>query len=467
VIRVRVGVMVWVTFSYPSLLLILFFLASFQLLYLPLPSPYLISFFLSLFKVLKVLADVEVIELVDIQALIEMVRHSKNASHWLKQICKASLSTNQLIYSKRLAKHRSNILLMFVEVYIADGYIDMAGLLLREKMADRAYNNCPKLVAYNAIIVVLKAIAFVSERAKENGEFVRVGRMKGSLDDVIIDPLSFYHTVVALHSIKKRSQGSDGESEEGSEGVSEEESGEEGKDSEEGDNEGSEDETEESEIGSEMKIREGDKKGIKEESEGSEEESGESDEGEVESEKGVETKVEKTIEKGSEGSEDESEEGEMEVEKRTENEFEEGHDEKGESKVNSDEKIKYGSGEGSEEGSGDSEAETEESEKNAEESEEMSEVSEESEEGSGEESEEENEEEEGSDGDKEETTQEVKEAAKKSKKKLQDDHYVADQKKRLLSDLRLSLANAIKGNNDAFDLHGLYVSYLQVLFLSL
>jgi hypothetical protein len=121
-----------------------------------------------------------------------MLRHSKNASHWLQLVAKKSLSTVQIL-AKRNIKHRSLLLQMFIEIFIKDGYLPIAEEMLSSSLADAAYTENPQLIAYSAILTVTKAISYVNEKIKNNLEIKSF-----SLEDIMMDPILFYHTVISL-----------------------------------------------------------------------------------------------------------------------------------------------------------------------------------------------------------------------------------------------------------------------------
>jgi hypothetical protein len=114
-------------------------------------------------KIFKVVSDIEVIGTEDFKRYVEMLRHSRNASHWLQLVAKKSLSTGQML-SKRNIKHRSLLLQMFVEIFINDGYLPIAEEMLSSHLADAAYTENPQLIAYSAILTVTKAVSYVNEK---------------------------------------------------------------------------------------------------------------------------------------------------------------------------------------------------------------------------------------------------------------------------------------------------------------
>ena len=152
------------------------------------------------------LSDIEVVEYPDLQRMVEMIRHCKNSRKILQSIAKESLSTYQML-SKKHVQFRSNIVRMFVEIYVADGDIVAAETLIKEKLADPAYTESPLLVAYNTIIIIIKAIAFVCDPGGRGGDNPFGGNaFKNCLQDIIVDPFQFYGIVKVLSTTSLPSQ---------------------------------------------------------------------------------------------------------------------------------------------------------------------------------------------------------------------------------------------------------------------
>ena len=127
-----------------------------------------------------------------------MIRHCKLATETLTVISKETIA---LMKTKRNESHRTLVLKMFIEVFIADGAVKAAEGLIQTSLADPAYSYSAILSAYNVMITLFKAMAYVSEpelRSEDNpygGEnFILL------LKKIIRNPFEFYDTAVVLET---------------------------------------------------------------------------------------------------------------------------------------------------------------------------------------------------------------------------------------------------------------------------
>ena len=86
---------------------------------------------------MKLLSDIQVMDLPDLQRLVEMIRHCKKATPTLQLIAKNSFITGQL-RCKKFHPYRSLLTKMFLEVFVADGDILAAETLTQERLIDSA-----------------------------------------------------------------------------------------------------------------------------------------------------------------------------------------------------------------------------------------------------------------------------------------------------------------------------------------
>ena len=150
---------------------------------------------------MEVISDMEPVTVVDFQRLVHMVRYAKNAKTVLEMMAKNSLTTPQMVQKDRF-QIRALVMMMFVEVYIADDLDDCAEKFLQDRLFDKAYTESPNLISYKAVLTLIRA-ARISGMKK-----------KGSLDimkDIIRHPMRFYDIVVDLGTPYERSSHASGE----------------------------------------------------------------------------------------------------------------------------------------------------------------------------------------------------------------------------------------------------------------
>jgi hypothetical protein len=146
---------------------------------------------------LRTLADVDAVGRPELERLVEMLRHTTDAQHWLKlllanvtgmlqvppvlpprrsptSMCTTSRSptSNPLPHTTppplqvRTSDptYKATFIQTFVEVAVADGDIAVAQGVLRDRLADVAYTRSPTLIAYHALLLVAEAVEFVHTR---------------------------------------------------------------------------------------------------------------------------------------------------------------------------------------------------------------------------------------------------------------------------------------------------------------
>ena len=143
----------------------------------------------------------EPVTVVDFQRLVHMVRYAKNAKAVLEMMAKNSLTTPQIVRRDRF-QIRALIMMMFVEVFIADDLDECAEKFLQDRLFDKAYTESPQLISYKAVLTLIRAARLSGMKKKASVDILR---------DVIRHPMLFCDTVVELGTPYERSSTASGE----------------------------------------------------------------------------------------------------------------------------------------------------------------------------------------------------------------------------------------------------------------
>lgn len=147
---------------------------------------------------MKLLSDIQVMDLPDLQRLVEMIRHCKKATPTLQLIAKNSFITGQL-RCKKFHPYRSLLTKMFLEVFVADGDILAAETLTQERLIDSAYTENLLLVSYNVILIIIRIISCLTAKYSDNeNDLFESDSFLQIVKVIIKDPFQFYNITLDL-----------------------------------------------------------------------------------------------------------------------------------------------------------------------------------------------------------------------------------------------------------------------------